>query len=357
MSSPGPTRSTWRSSRGPGDGLPGRGLWAWAAALAALLAAWGLTLVPGTWGGVGAQGTKPTVTVGLVAPFEGLLRWEGYRLLYAVKLALREANAQGGVGGRAVALVALDDGDDPARAARVARQVAEDPSVVAVVGHFSAATTEAAFSVYAEFGVPVVAPVAPGEDAPIREGLFFLAPGPLEEELPAIPSGGPLVRLGAALDEVEVWSTLAAWEGERPALYWLGPDVCHLTTARLLAEIPSQVGCGALASVDGARWPAFGEAYRAFSGSLPTVRAGLAYDATWAVLHALVRVGEVSGEPVALRRALAEALGEVRFSGVTGEVQFDAQGCRLGPGGGSWQLVPQVRPLGDGVLSSWVAGP
>ncbi|MGC8838441.1 MAG: ABC transporter substrate-binding protein [Anaerolineae bacterium] len=297
------------------------------------------------------------MTVGLVAPFEGLLRWEGYRLLYAVKLALSEANARGGVGGRSVVLVALDDGDDPARAARVARQMATDPAVVAVIGHFSAETTEAAFPVYAESGIPVVAPVAPAAGAPGREGLFFLAPGPSGEGTPAIPAEGPPVPLDPALNEVGVWSTLAGWEGERPALYWLGPDVCHPTTARLLTEIPSEVGCSALAAVDGARWPLFAGAYRAFSGALPTVRAGLAYDATWAVLHALARSGDVAGGSLALRKALAQALGEVRFSGVTGEVRFDAQGRRPGPGGGAWQLVPEVRPLGEGVPSAWVAGP
>ena len=354
MSSPGPTKSTWRSSRGPGERIQGHGLWAWAAALATLLAALGLTLVPGTWGGVGAQGTRPTVVVGLVAPFEGLLRWEGYRLLYAVKLALKEANARGGVGGCSVVLVALDDGDDPARAAHVARQMAADPAVVAVIGHFSAETTEAAFPVYAEFGIPVVAPVAPAADAPAQEGVFFLAPGPVEEG--GDLWGGPPVRLDPALGEVGVWSALAEWGGERPALYWLGPEVCHPTMARLLAGFPTAVGCGALAAVDEAQWPAFAEAYRAFSGALPTVRAGLAYDATWAVLHALARsTGEE--DPVALRAAVARALGEVRFPGVTGEVRFDARGRRLGPGGGAWQLVPQVQPWGEEGPSASVAGP
>ncbi|MGQ9714869.1 MAG: ABC transporter substrate-binding protein [Anaerolineae bacterium] len=356
MSSPGPTKSTWRTSSGTDDGAGGRGLWTWAAALGALLAALGLTLLPGTLGGVGAQGTKPAVVVGLVAPFEGLLRWEGYRLLHAVKLALWEANARGGVGGHAVVLVALDDGDDPARAARVARQMAADPSVVAVIGHFSTETTEAAFPVYAEFGIPVLAPVVPAADAPPREGLFFLAPGPLENGAQAIPSGDSLVRLDPTLDEVGVWAALAGREGERLPLYWLGPEVCHPTMARLLMAIPGTVGCGALAAVDEAQWPTFGEAYRAFSGALPTVRAGLAYDAAWAVLHALARSAGVAGGPVVLRSAVAKALGEVHFSGVTGEVRFDARGRRLGPPGGAWQLVPQVRPWEAGSLPL-VAGP
>jgi len=58
---------------------------------------------PGPWGAV------PTVKLGMVAPFEGLYRAVGYDALYAVKLAVREANAAGGVGGYRLEMVALDD--------------------------------------------------------------------------------------------------------------------------------------------------------------------------------------------------------------------------------------------------------
>lgn len=358
MSSPGPTKSICRSSKGPGERLGSRGLWVWIAALGTLLAALGLTLVPGTLGGVGAQSTRPAVVVGLVAPFEGLLRWEGYRLLYAVKLALKEANAQGGVGGYSIVLVALDDGNDPTRAERAARQMVADPAVVGVIGHFSTATTDAASPVYTRFGVPLVAPLVPAAKTPAHEGVFYMAPGPLEGEVEGGSSGEPFVPLDSIVDETEVWSTLAGREEGESALYWLGPEMCHPTMARLLAGLPASVGCGALASVDEARWPTFGEAYRAFSGALPTVRAGLAYDATWAVLRALAQVPRAERSPEALRAGVRKALGEVRFAGVTGEVAFDARGRRLGPGGGAWLLVPEVRFWGDQNLArAWVAGP
>ncbi len=41
---------------------------------------------------------RPTVKIGLVAPFEGRYRYVGYDVIYAVRLALHEANAAGGVG-------------------------------------------------------------------------------------------------------------------------------------------------------------------------------------------------------------------------------------------------------------------
>jgi branched-chain amino acid transport system substrate-binding protein len=98
------------------------------------------------------------VKIGLVAPFEGRYRYVGYDVIYAVRLALREANAAGGVNGYSVELVAYDDGADPAMAAEQARKLAADPAVVAAIGHFREGPTRAALSAYADAGIPLVAP-------------------------------------------------------------------------------------------------------------------------------------------------------------------------------------------------------
>lgn len=354
MSLPEPTKSTWRTSNGTGDARRPPGLSVWGAALLAVLVAFTLTLVPGTAGGVGARSTKPVVKVGLVAPFEGLLRWEGYRLLWAVKLALQEANAQGAVPGRALMLVALDDSDDPARAARVARQMAADPAVVAVIGHFSADTTAAAWPEYRAAGMPLVALVPPLSEARDSVPAYFLAPGPA----PGIPvSGPPEASPLAADDETEAWKLLSSSLGP-VGPHWLEPDMCHLTAARLLADLPTSVGCGALAAPDAARWPEFAQAYHAFSGTWPTVRAGLAYDATWAVVRALAQAVQNSRAGSSLRSQVGIALADMSFLGVTGQVSFDARGHRLAPLGEAWQLVPQVQPWGSERPHGYgVAGP
>lgn len=103
---------------------------------------------------------RPTVKIGLVAPFEGRYRYVGYDVIYAVRLALREANAAGGVGGYNVELAAYDDGGDPAMAVEQARKLAADPEVVAAIGHFREQTTAAALDAYAEAGIPLVAAAA-----------------------------------------------------------------------------------------------------------------------------------------------------------------------------------------------------
>jgi len=154
---------------------------------------------------------RPTVKIGLVAPFEGRYRYIGYDVIYAVRLALREANASAGPAGYSVELVAYDDGADPAMAVEQARKLAADPEVIAAIGHFREETTSSAVSAYAGAGIPLVAPAvflpALTDDA----GTYRLGP-PAEavacelfERLDAlerpsvalVTSGG---ALGAALD-------------------------------------------------------------------------------------------------------------------------------------------------------------
>jgi ABC-type branched-subunit amino acid transport system substrate-binding protein len=104
-----------------------------------------------------AASTQPVVKIGLVAPFEGRYRPLGYEAIYAARLAIREINAQGGINGRRVELVALDDRGEPAKAIEAARQLVLDPQVVAVIGHLRPDSTDAAMQVYCEAGLPVVA--------------------------------------------------------------------------------------------------------------------------------------------------------------------------------------------------------
>ena len=110
--------------------------------------------------------TAPVVKFGLVAPFEGRYRPVGYDALYAARLAVREQNAAGGVGGNRVELVAYDDGGDAPSAVERARQLALDPQVVAVVGHYRIETTRAAWDIYAREALPLIVPVIPADALP-----------------------------------------------------------------------------------------------------------------------------------------------------------------------------------------------
>lgn len=99
--------------------------------------------------------SRPVTKLGLVAPFEGAGRATGYEVLYAVKLALREANESGGARGWQVELVALDADDQPALAIRQARALAVDPDVTYAIGLASPAESNPIQQQYAALGLPV----------------------------------------------------------------------------------------------------------------------------------------------------------------------------------------------------------
>jgi ABC-type branched-subunit amino acid transport system substrate-binding protein len=100
--------------------------------------------------------TRPMVKIGLVGPFEGPYRYVGYDAIYAARLALREANAVGGVGGHTVQLVAYDDQGTVAGARTAARNLALDTDVVAVIGHFRDETTVATRALYEQADLTLV---------------------------------------------------------------------------------------------------------------------------------------------------------------------------------------------------------
>ena len=104
-----------------------------------------------------AASTQPVVKIGFVAPFEGRYRTIGYEAIYAARLAIREINTQGGIHGWRVELVAVDDGGEADKALMAARQLALDPQVAAVVGHYRPDSTAAALPVYCAAGLPVIA--------------------------------------------------------------------------------------------------------------------------------------------------------------------------------------------------------
>ncbi len=104
----------------------------------------------------GCASVAPVIKIGLVGPFEGENRAIGYDVIYSARLAVREINEAGGIGGYRVSLVALDDSGDPELARGAAESLAIDPAVVAVVGHWDVGTTAVAAPIYAAAHLPFI---------------------------------------------------------------------------------------------------------------------------------------------------------------------------------------------------------
>jgi len=316
--------------------------------------------------------TSPVLKIGLVAPFEGWYRHRGYDALWAVRLAVQEANRAGGVAGWQVELTALDDHLDPYWTAQRVRELAVDPDVMGAVGCLSPTTAEAARGVCSEVGLPLVA-LASVEAR--GGGLFVIAPGPdaLAEAASdfirmqgagrvAVLYDGGEEEWASALRrrmEVAVYIDLSApgWLEDVTATR---PDwvICAADVARGAEGLRLARGCGlqvpfmggpawgteALIKVagDAARntWFVTGtprgkgleeadrflRAYSGLAGHDPGPDAVLAYDATRALLAALATAIEDRGYPT--RQGTREALGGSSLQGVTGPIRFDPMGAR-----------------------------
>jgi hypothetical protein len=146
----------------------------------------------------------PVLKVGLVGPFEGENRAIGYDVIYSARLAVREINAVGGIGGYRLALVALDDSGDPELAAQNARALALDPQVVAVIGHWGEQTTAVATPIYAAAGLPFL----PGPEPVDPAGLPAEFRAAYEAVTPFDETPGP--HAGPAYERFQLlWQALA----------------------------------------------------------------------------------------------------------------------------------------------------
>ncbi len=102
---------------------------------------------------------RPTVKIGLSAPFEGRYRDLGYEVLYAARLAVRQRNEAGGIGGRyLIEFVALNDFNEPHEAVRQAGEMAADPDILGVVGGWAPEVALAAGAEYERLGLAFLAP-------------------------------------------------------------------------------------------------------------------------------------------------------------------------------------------------------
>lgn len=104
-------------------------------------------------------GTLPVKKIGLLSPFEGVQRQNGYQRLYGVKLALQEINRTGGVAGYKIELVALNDFAQSAEAILQAQEFVIDSDVIGVIGEWDGALFADTAPIFDAAGLAVIAPV------------------------------------------------------------------------------------------------------------------------------------------------------------------------------------------------------
>lgn len=300
--------------------------------------------------GAGTVNPPPTLKIGLVAPFEGLHRPLGYEALFGVKLALQERNAAQGVGGYRVELVALNDFDDPLEAEKQAKALSADPGVVGVIGHLSAATTQAALPVYRKANLALVIPWSAAALESDRNGVVSVAANLAETEA-HLETMGRNLGLNSIVEIVEPDAIAIPASVQALAVRTEGVTAGEILVALRQAgktlPVLGQVETGspqtlqvAQTAADGFIFvspgpdprqldeaPAFVEAYQALAGFPPGPRAVLAYDAAHVLLDALEQ--SLAAHQMPLRAKVSAVIGTVQRQGLSGEIAFDRRGERI----------------------------
>ena len=329
--------------------------------------------------------SREPIVLGLAGPFS---QPRGVSMQHGAELAVKEINARGGIRGRPLALRIMDDSGRVDVAIQIAQQLADDPAVVAVVGHLTSSASLAAGHVYGEARRPLLM-ISPSASSPDLSGaspyMFRVCPSDsshgaqlaryarqalraqrvgviyLEDEYGRglrLSFTAEFKRLGGEI--VEADPMLSATPSLEPYLSRLrqkgNVDALVLATDRGGAELAlrelgrmgvhwTTLGGDALSGIErdgplaeGVRMSVaylvdqpgernaqfFGVYARAYPGERPDHRGAAAYD----IVHLLAGVLRESGvDRRAVRDRLARIGGDLpAFEGVTGTIAFDSRG-------------------------------
>jgi branched-chain amino acid transport system substrate-binding protein len=121
------------------------------------------------------------IKIGLMAPITGAWASEGQDMQQIVELLADEINAAGGVNGQKIEIITEDDGGDP-RTAALAAQRLSTQGIVAVIGTYGSAVTEATQGIYDEAGIIQIANGSTAVRLTEKGLKYFLRTCPRDDE-------------------------------------------------------------------------------------------------------------------------------------------------------------------------------
>jgi len=258
-------------------------------------------------------GAAPVLKVGLIEPFEGLGRPLGYAVLPAVQEVLDSANASGELGSYRLLLVALNDDLDPAAAAAQAAALAQDASVIAVIGPFTIPTAAQAAPILSAARIPALVAAPLGQT---MSGIVPMCPD-------AAATAGEVEKVSCSDNATDQISVVCSQNRQRQSL-----SEAEFGTAGGAAEPVRWSTDAATAAAWLASEPTNGSGDRVTGG--PDVLkpwfmelAGEAGEGTRAVACSLTPRAAVPGElpEVALARAAAERIVQAMAARVQAGVE------------------------------------
>jgi branched-chain amino acid transport system substrate-binding protein len=121
----------------------------------------------------GAWANKPDLLIGQSAPLSGLMAPTMLGVFGGQQMAFDEVNRRGGIAGRRVRLVILDDAFDPKRTLENARQLVEQQEVLALFGTVGTAQTAAVLPYIAEKHVPLISAYSGSPALRVQPNPYF----------------------------------------------------------------------------------------------------------------------------------------------------------------------------------------
>lgn len=103
-----------------------------------------------------AQAQQP-IKFGMSAPFTGPAAQLGQQFSHGANLAFAAQNAQGGIAGRPIQLVTVDDGYEPVRTVENTRIFLQDPQLFALFGYVGTPTSNAILPLLRKYRLPYLA--------------------------------------------------------------------------------------------------------------------------------------------------------------------------------------------------------
>ncbi|MFW5733561.1 MAG: ABC transporter substrate-binding protein [Oceanidesulfovibrio sp.] len=100
------------------------------------------------------------VKIAVPSPFSGGAAAYGDNVKAGVSMKIAEINEAGGIDGRMVEAVYLDEMCEPKEAATVATKIAQDEDIIGGVGHLCSSAHLAALPTYVRKGIPMISPTA-----------------------------------------------------------------------------------------------------------------------------------------------------------------------------------------------------
>lgn len=101
-----------------------------------------------------------SIKIGVAGPFSGPLASFGEQLKIGATMMADKVNSTGGIDGKLIQPVFMDELCDPKEAATVGTKLANDDEIPIVIGHLCSSSTLAALPIYRSAGLPAISPTS-----------------------------------------------------------------------------------------------------------------------------------------------------------------------------------------------------